>query len=122
MADNLTRAQRSRAMSRIRATNTGPEVVVRKALWSRGLRGYRLNVRSLPGRPDVAWKSRRVAVFIDGAFWHGHPSAFKEGKSGSYWDQKIRLRSNALQLTAAGHRVAASSVARLPSRLATRDS
>jgi DNA mismatch endonuclease (patch repair protein) len=89
MPDNLTREQRSRTMSRIRRRDTKPELLLRKALWARGLRGYRLDLGNLPGRPDVAWIQRRVAVFVDGAFWHGHPSAFKPGKSGDYWDEKI---------------------------------
>jgi DNA mismatch endonuclease (patch repair protein) len=90
MADNLTPSQRSRTMARIRSTGTRPEMRLRRALWQRGLRGYRLDVKGLPGRPDIAWRSRRVAVFVDGAFWHGHPKAFREGKSGEYWDKKIR--------------------------------
>lgn len=90
MADNLTPEQRSRAMSRIRSVGTGPELRLRKELWKRGLRGYRLNVKGLPGRPDIAWRREQVAVFVDGAFWHGHPCAFREGKSGAYWDTKIR--------------------------------
>jgi DNA mismatch endonuclease, patch repair protein len=90
MPDNLTPEQRSRTMSRIRSTGTGPEIKLRKELWKRGLRGYRLNVKGLPGRPDIAWRKNRLAVFVDGAFWHGHPSAFRKGKSGDYWDQKIR--------------------------------
>jgi DNA mismatch endonuclease (patch repair protein) len=77
-------------MARIRAKDTQPELLLRGALWRRGLRGYRLNVKSLPGRPDVAWRRYRIAIFVDGAFWHGHPSAFKAGKSGEYWDKKIR--------------------------------
>ncbi len=63
--------------------------MLRSALWRRGLRGYRVNLGGLPGRPDVAWTKRLVAVFVDGAFWHGHPSAYKPGKSGEYWDAKI---------------------------------
>lgn len=89
MADNLTKEQRSRTMSRIRRRDTKPERLLRQAVWTRGLRGYRLDDRRLPGRPDIAWPRRRVAVFIDGAFWHGHPSAFTPGKSGAYWDEKI---------------------------------
>jgi DNA mismatch endonuclease, patch repair protein len=109
-ADNHTPAQRSRTMSRIRSANTGPELLLRRALWSRGLRGYRLHLRHLPGRPDVAWTRRFVAVFVDGAFWHGHPSAFKPGKSGSYWDAKIernmaRDRAANEALTALGWQV-----------------
>ena len=90
MPDNLTPEQRSRTMARIRSSGTAPEIQLRKALWQRGLRGYRLNVKALPGRPDVAWRKHRVAVFVDGAFWHGHPKAFRKGKSGAYWDKKIR--------------------------------
>jgi DNA mismatch endonuclease (patch repair protein) len=89
VADNLTKEQRSRTMSRIRRRDTKPELVLRKALWARGMRGYRLDTAKLPGRPDLTWTSGRLAVFIDGAFWHGHPSAFKSGKSGAYWDAKI---------------------------------
>lgn len=89
MADNLTPEQRSRTMSRIRATSTKPELMLRRALWTAGARGYRLHRRDLPGRPDLAYGRARVAVFVDGAFWHGHPSAFTHGKSGEYWDTKI---------------------------------
>lgn len=56
-------------MSRIRGKNTRPELMLRKALYSLGLR-YRLHV-PLPGRPDVLITRARVAVFVDGAFWHG---------------------------------------------------
>lgn len=76
-------------MSRIRGRDTGPEVALRRGLWEAGVRGYRTHVRAVPGRPDVCWQGRRVAVFVDGAFWHGHPSAFTPGKSGGYWDAKI---------------------------------
>jgi DNA mismatch endonuclease (patch repair protein) len=89
MPDNLTKEQRSKAMSRIRRRDTKPELLLRRAVWARGLRGYRLDDRRLPGRPDLAWTRAKVAVFVDGAFWHGHPSAFTHGKSGSYWDEKI---------------------------------
>src|SRR5262249_10155721 len=73
---NLTREQRSKTMSRIRRRDTKPEKILRQAVWARGLRGYRLDDRRLPGRPDLAWMRKKVAVFIDGAFWHGHPKAF----------------------------------------------
>jgi DNA mismatch endonuclease, patch repair protein len=46
-------------------------------------------VRSLPGKPDLAFIGLKVAVFCDGAFWHGHPDHFTFGKSGAYWDKKI---------------------------------
>lgn len=46
-------------------------------------------MRSLPGKPDLAFIGLKVAVFCDGAFWHGHPEHFTFGKSGAYWDEKI---------------------------------
>jgi DNA mismatch endonuclease (patch repair protein) len=52
-----------------------------------GLRGWRLHPK-LPGRPDLVWHKRRVAVFVDGAFWHGHPDYY-HGQSGPFWDEKI---------------------------------
>ncbi|MEJ7790638.1 MAG: very short patch repair endonuclease [Gaiellaceae bacterium] len=90
MADNLTPEQRSRAMSRIRRRDTRPELLLRRALWAAGVRGYRIDDGRLPGRPDLTWSRHRVAVFVDGAFWHGHPSAYKPGCHGDYWDQKIQ--------------------------------
>lgn len=63
--------------------------MLRRALRQAGLRGYRVDVKGVPGRPDIAWIGRRVAVFVDGAFWHGHPSAYKPGQSGEFWDAKI---------------------------------
>lgn len=90
MADNLTPEQRSRAMSRIRRRDTRPELLLRRALWAARIRGYRVDDRRLPGRPDLAWTRHRVAVFVDGAFWHGHPSQYKPGQHGAYWDEKIQ--------------------------------
>jgi len=89
MPDNLTKEQRSRAMSRIRSRETQPELTLRRGLREAGLLGYRLHVKRLPGNPDVVWIGRKVAVFVDGAFFHGHPSAYTPGKSGEYWDLKI---------------------------------
>jgi DNA mismatch endonuclease (patch repair protein) len=50
---------------------------------------WRCHYQQAPGTPDLAWPGRRVAVFVDGAFWHGHPSRYKPGRSGYYWDAKI---------------------------------
>src|SRR5690554_229053 len=77
-------------MASIGKVNTAPEVKLRRALWAAGFRGYRLHRRDLPGTPDLAWIGKKIAVFVDGAFWHGHPSAFTPGKSGQFWDEKIR--------------------------------
>jgi DNA mismatch endonuclease (patch repair protein) len=74
-------------MARVRTKDTAPELALRRALWAAGLRGWRCHPR-LAGRPDLAWIGRRVAVFVDGAFWHGHPEHYR-GQSGAFWDEKI---------------------------------
>lgn len=81
---------RSRTMAAIRSSNTGPERLLRKSLRVVGLLGYRCHDRRLPGRPDIVFTRWRVAVFVDGAFWHGHPDFFEFGKLGAYWDEKIK--------------------------------
>jgi DNA mismatch endonuclease (patch repair protein) len=89
MTDFLSKETRSRVMSRIRSKDTKPELALRRALWQAGVRGWRVHRKGLPGKPDLAFGRRRVAVFVDGCFWHGHPDFFKPGKSGAYWDAKI---------------------------------
>lgn len=94
-------------MAAVRGKNTRPEMMLRKGLYAAGIRGWRCHYRRAPGTPDVAWPRRRVALFVDGAFWHGHPSRHKPGRSGSYWDEKIagnveRDRRVDAQLGAAG--------------------
>jgi DNA mismatch endonuclease (patch repair protein) len=86
--DPLGTAGRSALMRRVRTRDTAPELCLRKALWAAGIRGWRLHPRSIPGRPDLAWKALRIAVFVDGAFWHGHPDYYK-GQSGIFWNEKI---------------------------------
>lgn len=76
-------------MAAVKGKNTGPEMVLRKALYAAGVRGWRCHYRRAVGTPDIAWPRRKVAVFVDGAFWHGHPSRHRPGRSGSYWDEKI---------------------------------
>lgn len=87
-------------MRRVRTHDTKPEIVLRQALWAGGLRGWRLHPSGVPGRPDLAWLGRHVAVFVDGAFWHGHP-AYYHGQSGKFWDDKIaRNRARDVQVNA----------------------
>lgn len=69
--NKLTKEQRHKNMSAIRSKNTGPEMLVRKFLFSRGFR-YRLNVSSLPGRPDIVLRKYKTVIFVNGCFWHGH--------------------------------------------------
>lgn len=89
MADITDPETRSRMMAAVGREDTGPELALRRLLWACGLRGYRLHRRELPGTPDLAWIGEKLAIFVDGAFWHGHPSAFTPGKSGKFWDEKI---------------------------------
>lgn len=77
-------------MSLIRGKNTKLELRFRRALYAAGVRGWRCNVRDMIGVPDLVWKKRRVVVFVDSAWWHGHPSRWKPGRLSSAWDEKIR--------------------------------
>lgn len=90
MPDTYSPEVRSRTMSQVRGRDTGPELLLRRALFAVGLRGWRCHRRDLPGKPDVAFGRARLAVFVDGGFWHGHPSKYWPGRSGDYWDAKIK--------------------------------
>ena len=77
-------------MASIRAKNTKPELALRAALRTSGVTGYRLHRKEIPGRPDVAFTRWKVAVFVDGVFWHGHPDHWDPAKAPSqYWRDKI---------------------------------
>jgi DNA mismatch endonuclease, patch repair protein len=76
-------------MARVKGRDTGPEMRLRRALYAAGLRGWRCHRKDLPGKPDLVFGPSRVAVFVDGGFWHGHPSKWWPGRSGPYWDLKI---------------------------------
>lgn len=89
MADTRTPDQRKRIMAAVRSKDTTPEIRLRRALFQAGIRGWRCHYERAPGKPDLAWPALRVALFVDGAFWHGHPSRHKPGRSGAYWDSKI---------------------------------
>ncbi|MBS4766490.1 DNA mismatch endonuclease Vsr [Alistipes sp. kh20] len=71
MADVHTPETRSYNMSQVRSRNTKPELIVRKYLFSQGFR-YRINVKRLPGTPDVVLTKYKTVIFINGCFWHGH--------------------------------------------------
>lgn len=90
--DKLDPKRRSANMRAIRAKDTKPELVVRRALRQAGFTGYRLHRRDLPGKPDIAFIGRKKAILVHGCFWHGHdcreglrrPRARQE-----YWLPKI---------------------------------
>ena len=71
MTDVHSKAVRSYNMSQIKGRDTRPEILVRKFLFSKGFR-YKLNVKSLPGKPDIVLPKYKTVIFINGCFWHGH--------------------------------------------------
>ena len=103
---------RSRVMASIRSRDTVPERRLRQALRQLGVKGYRLHRRDLPGRPDIAFVGRRVAVFVDGAYWHGHPEFVRPAAS-EYWRLKIQRNREKDRLSAANLKAAGWMVVRL---------
>jgi len=88
--DNLTKKQRSYCMSHIKGENTKIELKLRKYVWRKGLRGYRLKSKIL-GKPDLYFTKKKIVVFADGCFWHKCPKCFIRPKSRrKYWDKKIK--------------------------------
>jgi len=81
-------AVRHRVMASIKKKDTVPELTMRARLWADGVRGWRCHAK-LPGTPDIAFTRWKVAVFVDGVWWHGHPDYLPKGKRGPYWDEKI---------------------------------
>ncbi|MBI2667380.1 DNA mismatch endonuclease Vsr [Candidatus Woesearchaeota archaeon] len=94
MPDKFDKATRSSIMSKIRHKNTSLEVNFRKLLWKNGIRGYRVNYK-LPGKPDIAFVSKKTVIFLDGDFWHGY-NWKKLGKvpPKRYWQSKIQKNIN----------------------------
>jgi len=88
MPDNLTLEQRSYCMSRIKGKDTRLEVMVRSALHGKGFR-FRKHVKELPGKPDIVFTKARIAVFVDGDFWHGYRFPSWEDKVSDFWKEKI---------------------------------
>ncbi len=109
MTDIKTPEERSRNMAAIKGKDTKPELIVRKYLFSKGLR-YRVNNQKLPGSPDIVLRKYKTVVFIDGCFWHGHEDCkyFRLPKSNvNFWRHKIAMNiardySNNVDLKLAG--------------------
>lgn len=91
VADNHSKEVRSMNMSHIRSTNSKPEEIVCKYLFSRGFR-YRKNVRKLPGCPDIVLTKHRTVIFVNGCFWHKHdcPRFVWPSSNQEYWKPKIQ--------------------------------
>lgn len=91
--DVLTKDQRRKNMQRIRSKDTKAEVLLRKALWHRGVR-YRKNYKALPGTPDIAITKYRIAVFVDGGFWHARGHEEHPGEqiqtNKVFWTKKLK--------------------------------
>ena len=91
MTDTLNEQQRHYNMSRIRSKDTKPEEIVRKYLFSKGLR-FRKNDRRYPGHPDVVLPKYKTVVFVNGCFWHRHEGcryASIPATNREYWNQKF---------------------------------
>ena len=88
--DRITSGSRSRNMSRIKSKNTKPEIKLRRLLYSLGFR-YRIHY-NLPGKPDVVFIKKKIAIFVNGCFWHGHEGC-KESHipktHSKFWENKI---------------------------------
>ena len=99
----------SKIMSSIKSKNTKPEITLRKFLWERGYR-YRINYKKVYGKPDIVFIKKRIAIFVDGDFWHGNnwkirglSSLEEELKSYKpFWKEKI-LRNIQRDLTVTNH-------------------
>lgn len=134
MADNLTKAKRTRVMTAIRGRgNRTTELAMAKVLRRAGLRGWRRHV-ALPGTPDFCWPRLSVALFVDGCFWHGCPRHYQPPSTRrTFWRDKVisnqaRDRRVSAELRALGWRVLrvwecrveqASTVHRISATLAT---
>lgn len=107
-----TTKKRSRIMASIKGKNTKPEIRLRKALWHAGFR-YRKNYKFLPGKPDIVSKKYKIAIFVDGEFWHGHRWETRKvtiKTNRAFWIPKIesniqRDTKNNLALMSQGYKV-----------------
>jgi DNA mismatch endonuclease, patch repair protein len=109
--DIISTERRSALMGRIKGTNTGPEMVVRRLLHKLGYH-YRLHQRKLPGSPDIVFAARRSVIFVHGCFWHRHDCnyAYMPKSRAAFWRTKFqrnvqRDRENQKKLLAAGWKI-----------------
>src|SRR5437867_825514 len=111
--DIMNKEERSERMRRVRSRgNRSTEIKFRLALVRRGIKGWKMHARELPGCPDFVFAKRQLVIFVDGCFWHGCPECnrpFPEANR-AYWEAKIRFNSNrsrqvARQLRSLGYAV-----------------
>lgn len=108
MTDIVPTEKRSEMMAGIRGKDTKPEMRVRKALFAGGYR-YRLHRKDLPGTPDIVLPGRRVAIFVNGCFWHGHSGcslAKVPGTRTEFWREKFESNRQRDRVAAEALRVA----------------
>lgn len=107
---------KSQAVTKTMQGNKGkdskPELLLRKALWSAGVRGYRLHTKELPGKPDLVFPAKKLVVFVHGCYWHSCPrcAIARPRHNASYWSEKLagnsrRDAQNAQRLIELGWRV-----------------
>lgn len=93
MADTITPERRSEIMSHIKSKDTSIELMVRRYLFALGYR-YRVNYKALPGKPDIVFTKKKIAIFIHGCYWHGHDCgsryAHASQSNKAYWGPKIQ--------------------------------
>lgn len=112
MADTVSKKRRSEIMSSVRSSNTEPELIIRKFLFNQGFR-YRINDKSLPGKPDIKLTKYKCVILINGCFWHGHENCriyVMPKTNQDFWKKKIlrnveRDRNNIEALRSMGWRV-----------------
>lgn len=91
MADRVSSEARSHMMSRVKGYNTKPELLVRRYLYSHGLR-FRIHVKELPGKPDIVLRRFKTAIFVHGCFWHQHQGCKRSTMPTSnteFWNVKL---------------------------------
>lgn len=88
MVDTLTKKQRSYCMSRIRSKNTSVEILLRKKLSEHAFK-FKTYCKDVPGNPDVAFPDKKMAIFVDGEFWHGKDFEKRKRTYSKYWRNKI---------------------------------
>lgn len=87
--DTVSKQKRSEIMSKVKRKNTKPEILIRKALFAKGFR-YRVNVKALPGTPDIVLKKYRTIILVHGCFWHGHDCKYGKipATNTEFWKEK----------------------------------